>query len=445
MPHDVFISYSVKDKPIADAICASIEADGFRCWIAPRDIAPGEDWPMAVTKAIAESLVMVLVFSANSNSSPDVSRELFLAANSKLVIIPFKIENVEPEPGKQYYLARTHWLDAINPPTKEQIRELIDCIKALLPVREPPTLTGEHPVTFTQTDQTILGTSKLAPTLVASVPPTLPVPPMTPVPISETLPPKKASWTRFLWIPISLVAVVCIFGLAFLAAALVFKPGSLSALPFLKTRTPTPTNTPIPTATTFPTVTPDYTAGTGLTGVLLYGGPGEYYPQVGFVFGDVTIIGQAYGCSWYRVVSISDASSIGWASADKLTYKGKCSEVTAAEIPPTPLPLPTFTLIPTATNTLVPTSKPAGLPGPVANSCPLQSAMTIGNRTGAYADFKLVGPGTFYVSLPPDVNTSVPVCEGCYDVYILNGACGDASGSMVFTLCDGFNGWIYCN
>jgi hypothetical protein len=62
MPHEVFISYSVKDKPIADAICASIEADGFRCWIAPRDIAPGEDWPMAVTKAIAQSLVMVLVF-----------------------------------------------------------------------------------------------------------------------------------------------------------------------------------------------------------------------------------------------------------------------------------------------------------------------------------------------------------------------------------------------
>ena len=142
MAHDVFISYSVKDKPIADAICASIEADGIRCWIAPRDIAPGEDWPMAVTKAITESLVMVLVFSASSNSSPDVSRELFLAANSKLVIIPFKIENVEPEPGKQYYLARTHWLDAINPPTQEQIRALIDCVKALLPVREPPTLTG---------------------------------------------------------------------------------------------------------------------------------------------------------------------------------------------------------------------------------------------------------------------------------------------------------------
>src|ERR1035437_8206909 len=108
MAHDVFISYSTKDKPIADAICAHIESAGVRCWIAPRDIAPGEDWPDAATRAIAESHIMVLVFSASSNSSQDVSRELFLAANSKLVIIPFKIENIEPEPGKQYYLARTH-------------------------------------------------------------------------------------------------------------------------------------------------------------------------------------------------------------------------------------------------------------------------------------------------------------------------------------------------
>jgi hypothetical protein len=76
---------------------------------------------------------MVLVFSSNSNSSEDVGRELMLAANSKLIIIPFKIENVEPEPGKQYYLARTHWLDAMNPPTKEQITILVHRVKSILP------------------------------------------------------------------------------------------------------------------------------------------------------------------------------------------------------------------------------------------------------------------------------------------------------------------------
>jgi multiple sugar transport system substrate-binding protein len=132
MAHDVFISYSSKDKPIADAICASIEATGIRCWIAPRDIAAGEDWPTAISNAISASRVMVLLFSSNSNSSEDVGRELNLAASSKLIIIPFKIDDIEPEPGKRYYLARTHWLDAMNPPTEEQIQILVNRVKFVI-------------------------------------------------------------------------------------------------------------------------------------------------------------------------------------------------------------------------------------------------------------------------------------------------------------------------
>jgi len=137
MAHDVFISYSSKDKLVADNICENLEAAGVRCWIAPRDIAPGEDWPTSIAKAIPQSHVMILVFSASSNSSEDVGRELFLAANNKLVIVPFKIGNFEPEPGKQYYLARTHWLEATDPPMQKQLRALVECVKGLIPVREP--------------------------------------------------------------------------------------------------------------------------------------------------------------------------------------------------------------------------------------------------------------------------------------------------------------------
>jgi hypothetical protein len=149
MAHDVFISYSSKDKPIADAVCANIEAAGIRCWIAPRDIAPGEDWPTAITNAISKSRVMVLIFSSNSNASEDVGRELMLAANSKLVIIPFKIENIEPEPGKQYYLARTHWLDAVNPPTKEQIAILVRRVASILPATGAVPMIVPEPVPVT--------------------------------------------------------------------------------------------------------------------------------------------------------------------------------------------------------------------------------------------------------------------------------------------------------
>ena len=48
MAHDVFISYSSKDKPAADATCAVLESKGIRCWIASRDIMPGSDWGEAI-------------------------------------------------------------------------------------------------------------------------------------------------------------------------------------------------------------------------------------------------------------------------------------------------------------------------------------------------------------------------------------------------------------
>ena len=44
MPHDVFISYSNKDKAVADAVCHTLEARKIRRWIAPRDPVPGLDW-----------------------------------------------------------------------------------------------------------------------------------------------------------------------------------------------------------------------------------------------------------------------------------------------------------------------------------------------------------------------------------------------------------------
>ena len=68
MPRDVFVSYSTRDKAAADAVCASLEINGLRCWIAPRDIVPGMDWGEAIIDAMNTSRVMVLVFSSHANT-----------------------------------------------------------------------------------------------------------------------------------------------------------------------------------------------------------------------------------------------------------------------------------------------------------------------------------------------------------------------------------------
>jgi|GEM_PF-3662069 len=132
MAHDVFISHSTKDKTISDAVCAALEGAGVRCWIAPRDVQPGRSFAGEINRAIQHSKVMVLIFSAHSNNSEQVLREVQLAVNSHLHIIQFRIEDVRLNDDLEYFLSTPHWLDALTPPLENHVERLATSIKALL-------------------------------------------------------------------------------------------------------------------------------------------------------------------------------------------------------------------------------------------------------------------------------------------------------------------------
>ena len=74
--HQVFISYasdnvnpSTSDRQVADQICSALESQGIRCWIAHRDILPGDPWMEAITDAVDQTKIIILVFSANTEKS----------------------------------------------------------------------------------------------------------------------------------------------------------------------------------------------------------------------------------------------------------------------------------------------------------------------------------------------------------------------------------------
>jgi TIR domain len=132
MAHDVFISHSTRDKPVSDAVCAALENAGIRCWVAPRDVQPGRSFAGEITRAIQQSKAMVLIFSANSNTSEQVLREVQLAVDSQLHILQFRIEEVLLNDDLKYYLSTPHWLDALTPPLENHLGRLSTSIKALL-------------------------------------------------------------------------------------------------------------------------------------------------------------------------------------------------------------------------------------------------------------------------------------------------------------------------
>jgi TIR domain-containing protein len=132
MAHDVFISYCSQDKPIADAVCATLESQGMRCWIAPRDILPGVDWGEAIVEAINESRAMLLVFSSKANASQQIKREVERAVHRGIPLIPLRLDDVAPSKSLEYFISTPHWLDALTPPLESHLQRLAEAVKLLL-------------------------------------------------------------------------------------------------------------------------------------------------------------------------------------------------------------------------------------------------------------------------------------------------------------------------
>jgi hypothetical protein len=130
--HDLFISYSIKNRFVAEAAKHFLEDNGIRCWKAPDNILPGQDWAEAITDAIMDASILLLIWSSDSMSSDQVKRELTLAANSSKTIIPFRIEEIIPKGAFAFYLSTTHWLDAFDNDVEIHFSRLVSRILPII-------------------------------------------------------------------------------------------------------------------------------------------------------------------------------------------------------------------------------------------------------------------------------------------------------------------------
>jgi len=110
----VFISSSSKDAKVASSICHALESRGHGCWISSRDVTPGENYQGAIVRAITDAGAMVMVFSTNANNSEEIKKELALASQSNLIVIPVRAEDVLPSEDFRYELATRQWIDLFD-------------------------------------------------------------------------------------------------------------------------------------------------------------------------------------------------------------------------------------------------------------------------------------------------------------------------------------------
>ncbi len=131
MDPQIFITYSSKDRKVAQTICSALEARGLRCWISSRNVKPGQNFQEQIVRAIRAARIMVLVFTDNANNSNEIKKELALASQNNLTVIPVRIEDVTPNEAFSYEFATRQWIDLFDD-WEKSIAHLVEIIAGTL-------------------------------------------------------------------------------------------------------------------------------------------------------------------------------------------------------------------------------------------------------------------------------------------------------------------------
>src|SRR6516164_5849645 len=92
----LFVSHVSEDHAAAMEIVAGLERRGIPCWVTPRNVHPGKPFDDEIAAALEKCRAMLLIFSDQCNENQYIRREVTVAQEAGKVIIPFRIENVQP-------------------------------------------------------------------------------------------------------------------------------------------------------------------------------------------------------------------------------------------------------------------------------------------------------------------------------------------------------------
>lgn len=103
----VFISHAHQDAEFAQRLAADLRAAGWRVWVAPDSIRPGEKWVDAINRGLLESGVCVLVLTPYAVSSEWVKTEtnaaIGLAHKGRMRFLPVEVVSCEAPPLWEAY------------------------------------------------------------------------------------------------------------------------------------------------------------------------------------------------------------------------------------------------------------------------------------------------------------------------------------------------------
>lgn len=144
MPH-AFISHAKQDADLASRMAGQLESLGAPCWIAPRDIAPAEDYADALERGVTQAKVVVFLVSCHSIASRFCRAELEIARTDEVPILPVLLDATPITGGWRIYLSGHQWLET-TAAEEGWIADLATALDRLGVREENETTAGSAPV-----------------------------------------------------------------------------------------------------------------------------------------------------------------------------------------------------------------------------------------------------------------------------------------------------------
>lgn len=84
----IFISHASEDGPVAQSLAAALEAQRINTWLASRDVSIGANYAAEIFQNLVSSNYLLVVLSPNSIESAHVRREVSIAIDRKVPVLP---------------------------------------------------------------------------------------------------------------------------------------------------------------------------------------------------------------------------------------------------------------------------------------------------------------------------------------------------------------------
>lgn len=144
MQPTAFISHASADAAQAMKLAGLLEQRGVRCWIAPRDVTPGQPYADEIVRGIEGCAAFVLLATGTSLSSRNVLNELEQAHRSARTIYTVMVNQPKVPSDASYYVARLHWLQTDGTDLEEiagRLSEVMNGVRRWEAVASAPSLT----------------------------------------------------------------------------------------------------------------------------------------------------------------------------------------------------------------------------------------------------------------------------------------------------------------